>query len=224
MMPIDKQREYAWNYFQVHAQQRLQTFEFYITISTVLLGGYVASWEFEQMRRISWGIGVGILFMSFVFWKLDARTSELIKNAENALKRIERDVGEGVNSNGVPADFNLFERDDYLTSKKNKFPLASGHFTYSRCFRWVFLAFALAGTFVVFMGLLDRGGQEKSAEEECLVRINSMHVTKLIEPQAKHGAEMTRQREDKAMACLSEPLSAKADSVAAPAGDTRSSQ
>ena len=34
-------RESAWRYFQIHAEQRLKLFQFFITISTALLGGSI---------------------------------------------------------------------------------------------------------------------------------------------------------------------------------------
>lgn len=85
------------------------------------------------------GVGLGILLMavSFIFWKLDERVRFLIKHAESALKWIE-------------AKYDLEGYDDeshvlrLFTSEETR--TADDHpFTYSRCFRWTFLVFGLIG-------------------------------------------------------------------------------
>jgi hypothetical protein len=145
-------RDYAWAYFQVHAQQRLQTFEFYITISTALLAGFIGLREFAEMGRLSSLIGVGLIFNSFIFWKLDSRTRELIKNAENALIEIER-IMLGQDEGEEPGPLKLFSRDEFLVKAASPWPLLVGHFTYSRCFRWVFGFFSFAGVGIICLAL-----------------------------------------------------------------------
>ncbi len=35
-------RDYAWKYFSMHADQRLKTFNFHVTLSTLIAGAFVA--------------------------------------------------------------------------------------------------------------------------------------------------------------------------------------
>lgn len=89
-------------------------------------------------------LGVLLTFLSFVFWKLDHRTRRLVKNAEDALKVLDsRHALPDVD--GGPHPLRLFSRDDHFTKDAPRYPLWSGYFSYSRCFEWVFIGFALAG-------------------------------------------------------------------------------
>jgi len=89
-------------------------------------------------------LGFLLSFLSFVFWKLDCRTRNLIKNAEEALKAL--DAQHGLPRQGtVPHSLELFARDAHVSDSKPKWPLTTGHFSYSRCFEWVFIAFGIGG-------------------------------------------------------------------------------
>ena len=130
-------RDYAWNYFAVHAQQRLQLFEFYITISTATLAGFFALLQVASARRLVCLVGFALTFFSFIFWKLELRTRTLVKNAEEALRYLDEQHG-FPDIEGVPHPLRMFSRDDYFTSRAPKWPIATGHFSYSRSFKWVF--------------------------------------------------------------------------------------
>ncbi len=80
-------RQYIWNYFQVHASQRLTTFNFYILISTVIATGYLI--VIRDMSLLAMILGIILILLSFIFWKLDTRNKQLIRNAEDALKYLE---------------------------------------------------------------------------------------------------------------------------------------
>ena len=60
-------REYAWDYFAVHAEQRLKAFHFYILLSTAIIGGFgllIRNGEFHKWMAL---FGLLLLFFSFVF-------------------------------------------------------------------------------------------------------------------------------------------------------------
>jgi len=86
---VSGQRQYLWNYFQLHASQRLTTFKFYITISTIISTGYVATVAASVFVTLAILLGFTLSLLSFIFWKLDSRNKQLIKNAEEALKYLE---------------------------------------------------------------------------------------------------------------------------------------
>jgi len=137
-------RDYVWGYFELHAEQRLKTFQFFITLATALVGAFIVLIRYGITTKWMAAIGVLVLFFSFVFWKLDHRTRQLIKNAEEALKYLDAqhhlpDI------HGAPHPLRIFSHDDYITDDAKPYPLWSGHFSYSRCFEWVFRGFALAG-------------------------------------------------------------------------------
>jgi len=86
----NKQREYAWNYFQLHAGQRMASFNFFVVIAALLAVALAGALKKDSESTIV-GIAVGLSLMgvSFVFWKLDQRVRYLIKHAEAALKTLE---------------------------------------------------------------------------------------------------------------------------------------
>lgn len=137
-------REYAWDYFALHAEQRLKTFQFYVTLSTALVGGFLLLVRYGQNYKWMGVLGLLLAFLSGVFAKLDQRTRRMVKNAEEALNFLDAqhalpDV------DGTPHPLRLFARDDHFTTNAKRWPLTTGHFSYSRCFKWVFTVFASVG-------------------------------------------------------------------------------
>lgn len=85
-----KMLELYWNYFEVHANQRMQMINFYITIEIVLIGAFFTLRL--QKEEILWAeclVAVAIPVISLIFFLLDLRTRLLIKEAENCIKQIE---------------------------------------------------------------------------------------------------------------------------------------
>ncbi len=62
-------RDYAWKYFQVHADQRLRAFQFYIAISTALFAGVIAAWNLESHAVVSI-LGIFVSFFPSYFVNL----------------------------------------------------------------------------------------------------------------------------------------------------------
>lgn len=136
-------RDYAWNYFSVHANQRMGVFQFYITLSTAVLGGAVLLAGSGDDRIWSALLFMLLPFLSFVFWRLDQRTSELVKNAEKALQHLDEMALSNKSDHGGQV-LALFKNDENAKRKAGRWPLL-GHFSYSRCFRYVFVSVALLG-------------------------------------------------------------------------------
>lgn len=85
--------EHAWRYFELHANQRIAVFNYFLFLSGALATGLAASLQGSQ-KFSSLGIVLGTLLTvtSFIFWKLDQRVSFLIKHAESALSVAERSI------------------------------------------------------------------------------------------------------------------------------------
>jgi hypothetical protein len=131
-------RDYAWEYFKVHAQQRMSLFNFFVIFSSLATTCLVATFqEKAQAHLVGIGLGVLLLAISFVFWKLDERVRFLVKHAERALKWIETKYhADGPDEK--PHVLQLFTCEEALTADE----LAV---TYAKCFRWTFFAFGLVG-------------------------------------------------------------------------------
>lgn len=83
-------RKLAWDYFAAHASQRMSIFNFYIILSSLTATTYFASFKPDSnLQPARWLLASSLCFFAFIFWKLDGRNKELIKNAEAALRYFE---------------------------------------------------------------------------------------------------------------------------------------
>ncbi|UHQ23811.1 hypothetical protein LVB77_03620 [Lysobacter sp. 5GHs7-4] len=174
-------RDYAWNYFSVHAAQRMSVFQFFITLATAIIGGAVLIAGSADDRKWAALLFLALPFLSFIFWRLDLRTSSLVKNAEDALKFLDSEVAFRL-KNGLPPELALFARDDTIVADKAEARLLRGHFSYSRSFRYVFVAVALlgiVGASVVLISPMPRSKKERSD----VITVVACH-----EPHASKGA------------------------------------
>jgi hypothetical protein len=149
-------RTQAWQYFELHASQRLTTFNYYIVISTLITTGIFATFS-KDYTAPSLGIAGGLLllFFSFVFWKLDDRNKQIIKGAEAALKFFET-RSDLVDPADGPNVLKLFTRDDFLTDRRKAartWPW-NKHYSYTTSFNWVFRAFGIFGLLAVAFSAL----------------------------------------------------------------------
>ena len=151
---VNVYRDNAWRYFEIHADQRLKMFQFFITISTALLGGSLLIVKLGKSQDFLIILGLFSSFISFIFWKLDIRTRNLIKNAEEAIKYLD-DEYEIMDVNSAPSPLKLFTRDDYFVRGKLYKASVFGHFSYRRCFECVFVVVGGLGVVATFVGILQ---------------------------------------------------------------------
>lgn len=147
-------RGYAWDYFSLHSDQRMKSFHFYIIIVTAIIGGLAVIVKSTEIRKVHSLFGVALILLSFLFWKLDQRTRQLIKYAEEAIIFLDEkyclpDVGPS------PHPLRIFSRDVQKNKTAKAFPLISGHFSYARVFRWIFLFFSLIGLGITIIFLIN---------------------------------------------------------------------
>jgi hypothetical protein len=68
-------RDYAWAYFKLHADQRLQSFNFFLIVAGLLAGGITSLLkDGGGTRWIATVLGLTLAVLSFVFWRLEERT------------------------------------------------------------------------------------------------------------------------------------------------------
>lgn len=137
--------DHAWRYFELHAQQRITVFNFYIAITGLLAAGIGFSLQQEGRYLYLCSIlGFFTFFISIIFWKLDHRVSILIKNSETVLQCIE----------------DKFDNQNYriFTKDKNDNSLNSSIFSnwsYGKCFRIAFIFVGSIGlVFIVIPAIL----------------------------------------------------------------------
>ena len=139
-------RKYAWDYFQLHAAQRMTVFNFFIVVATVVTTGlFTTLHERTHLQGIL--LGILLAFISFVFWKLDTRTQFLIRNSENVLKELEESFGAlGIRSE--PHMLQLFRWEETETAharKNNGVCVWRNHLTYGQCLKYIFWCFIIVG-------------------------------------------------------------------------------
>jgi hypothetical protein len=134
-------RDYAWKYFDRHAEQRLKTLHFYLLLS-VALAGAIAATRGGRSPEAAWPLGILLVALSLIFWLLDRRNRHLIKQAERSLRWLERELGLP-GEDGKPHPCLLFEREAHDTDALPRHALA--RFTYTKCFQLLFLLFGIGG-------------------------------------------------------------------------------
>lgn len=157
---LKQYRDYAWSYFSLHAAQRISVFQFFITLATAIIGGAVLIAGSADDRKWAALLFLALPFLSFVFWRLDLRTSSLVKNAEDALKYLDSETASRL-KNGLPTELALFAKDETIVSDRARARLFRGHFSYSRSFLYVFVAVALLGIAGIFVILLSPTPNDK---------------------------------------------------------------
>ncbi len=141
-MPDEEQNDqslnHAWRYFELHANQRMSVFNFFLVLSGIVLAGLAATLQSSSPVPV-FGLVLGLLLslVSYIFWKLDQRVSFLIKFAECSLAELE---------GSLPEAGRLFRREPAASHG----PQSTGNFwtrqwTYGRSFRVAFSIMALFG-------------------------------------------------------------------------------
>jgi hypothetical protein len=77
-------REHAWNWFALHATQRVQAFNFFVVATAFLIAAYGSLLEkHPDAAGILAGVGA---WLTFWFNRLDVRNRKLVEAGEQALK------------------------------------------------------------------------------------------------------------------------------------------
>lgn len=152
---FEKSLEHAWKYFELHANQRITIFNYFLIISGALSAGLATTLQGSQ-RFSSLGVVLGVLLVvvSFVFWKLDQRVSYLIKHAETVIGEIEHNFPDQISQVFI---LESVKAKDFLTKES----WWSRHWTYGSAFRFVFGVMAVFGaagsilSFLKFIGFVS---------------------------------------------------------------------
>lgn len=139
VVKFERSMEHAWKYFELHAQQRMTVFNFFLAISGLVAAGIgVGLQQGGKFSALVSLLGCFLSLVAFIFWKLDQRVSLIIKHAEATLCYLE-----GV---GLSSEVSIFTKE-----RSNATGLGGESvWTYGKCFRLSFLAVGLIGiAFVV---------------------------------------------------------------------------
>jgi hypothetical protein len=123
--------EHAWRYFELHAGQRMTSFNFFIVVASLILSGFGGCISTPSLRWVGVFLGAMLALTSIVFFYLDKRTSFLIKHAEEAMVTLEAAAQAPTGAAVVTSE--------RVATAQTKGP------TYGACFRTMFLALAVVG-------------------------------------------------------------------------------
>jgi hypothetical protein len=149
---LSDQREYAWNYFQLHAQQRMRSFNFFVVIAAILTAGLAELFKKDfEFRFLGVVLGLCLMVISIVFGKLDERVRFLIKHSEDVLKELEKDLLSDTEYQ-YREETMLFlteEKKTYQTRTSPDTHIWNRLLSYSYCFGCVYLSFYTLGLVAV---------------------------------------------------------------------------
>ncbi len=145
-------RTQAWDYFAVTAGQRLTVINFYIASATLLAGGQLALLQSAQYSKAASPLGFLLAALSFIFWKWDKRSSDLIKLAEETLRYFEGQLT--IDDDGPDSHLaRFFTREHAFTTEKKASSkgYVHGYYTYRVCLNLLYLLFAAIGVSVALL-------------------------------------------------------------------------
>jgi len=149
-------RTQAWNYFEYHAAQRLTTFNFYLTLSSLISSALFLSLNNANLFWVSIFLGFLLITFSFIFQKLDRRNRDLIRGAEEALKYFEKET-KLPRDGDLPHITKIFSREEILTKKKKakkSWLFWNNYLTYSDSFSVIYFGFGIIGAIGVILSLV----------------------------------------------------------------------
>lgn len=143
---VDLQK-YAWNYFELHAKQRMSLLNFFVLFATAITAGIVTTIPKEDTVLIGLLLSILLVVHSFVFRKLDERNCYLTKISEKALMELEILVQ--CNDKETIKPFQLFTYEDYQTKliRKNQKHKAfwNRQISFSKALKTIFIIYGLIG-------------------------------------------------------------------------------
>jgi hypothetical protein len=143
MTPDDRReaRAYAWNYFALHAEQRMKLFNFFLILSGLILGAFPAVRSMAPAAKLTALLPLLLVLTAFIFWRLEERTRRLVKNGEEALRFLDEQWPVEPLQDRTPHHLQLVARDDYLMQaiKKRWWAKCGVPISYAGSFRIAYL-------------------------------------------------------------------------------------
>jgi hypothetical protein len=135
-------REHAWDWFALHAAQRMQTFNFFLVATAFLIAAYASL--LEKHGGAASGVALIGAWLAFWFNRLDARTRQLVKAGERALAASEAQLAATA---GI-ADLNIVE------TVEQPDPGTSSYRRVIKVIQWtMFAVFLLGGGYAVWVAV-----------------------------------------------------------------------
>ncbi|MGN0005549.1 MAG: hypothetical protein ACI37Z_06235 [Candidatus Gastranaerophilaceae bacterium] len=141
-----------WDYFAIHANQRIQMLNFYIILETFFITGLLALFQFDgNLTVLRLILSLSIVFFSLVFYALDKRTKAMIKYAEDAIKTIEQKYTAKYSSKIM-----IFCKEQEKTMReRNSSWFAKNFLSYSKLLNLIYLFFTIIGISGIIIEIIN---------------------------------------------------------------------
>lgn len=108
-------RAYAWNYFALHADQRMKLFNFFLILAGLILGAFSAVRGMAPSTKLILFLPLLMTLSALIFWRLDERTRSLVTRGEEALRFLDEQWPvQPLMPDGTPHVLRLVQRDEYV--------------------------------------------------------------------------------------------------------------
>jgi hypothetical protein len=122
--------EHAWNWFSLHANQRLQSVNFFLVATAFLSAAFVTAAK-EDMYDLAAGVAVLAVLISFYFYRMERRIRTLLHAAEGVLEPLESKLAESLQVDALRI----------VAKVEDERP---GEWKYSKVFRYLYLSTSVA--------------------------------------------------------------------------------
>lgn len=147
---MDKELEHLWKYFEIHSTQRMSLINYYFFISGAMLSGLGVALQSSNNRFAILGclISILVILTTFVFWKLDQRTSYLIKFVEKRLVEYEKKFI-------THKELRIFAQEELSHQLDNVYKnCLTKNYTYGYMYRFLFTVMAVVGCIGLILSIL----------------------------------------------------------------------
>lgn len=124
-------------------------FRFFLVIAGALFAAYLLSFQstaadLKDARPL---IAIMLLVMSFLFWRLDVRSYQLVKLAEDYLVRDEGNLATALGTRDIPLqDIRLIGRSN---ERKPKWPPLKWFASFRLVYAWIFFSVGVFGLYLL---------------------------------------------------------------------------
>lgn len=140
--------DHAWNWFALHAGQRMHTVNFFLIAAAFLANAYVLALR-DKHYPVAAGVAALAVIIAMVFYRLETRVRELLKAGEAALRPSQTLLAQYAGNSSIT----ILDRVEVPSA---------GIWAYSRVFRWLYgttgIAFVLGFVYGSALWYGDGGG------------------------------------------------------------------
>lgn len=150
---IELQRKHLWDYFELHANQRITLFRYYtIILALFVTSAGVVLIRYHQQPTLDEAVGIVLsivfLILTLSFYLIDRRNRQLIHYAETAMRELENEC---VDKNFFNKEFCIFTIENRDTENGNN------HFGHTHCFKMIYWTSAVAAISLLLFSVFSAG-------------------------------------------------------------------